>query len=219
MKLRPIILVIACLLCSPAWAQPTVTCSAISGLCESFDVAQAQVRTDALSPVVLDQGASIPQDIVNATGPVSSDTTISVGTLAGQFLTWIAAAFSVPVGSALTYWLVKLAQRAGVQMTADMSEKLQGIIVNGLNAGAAANAERMRGQNPVLIKSAIVADAVRYAQSHGADTIKALGLDPQSGEAVQAIKARIETAITDPTVPTPKVLDPPATPQYPANGR
>jgi hypothetical protein len=154
----------------------------------------------------------VTQNTVTTTGPVSSDTTISVGTLAGQFLTWIAAAFSVPVGSALTYWLVKLAQRAGVQMTADMSAKLQGIIVNGLNISAAANADRLRGASPFTTKNVIVADAIQYAQAHGSDTIKALGLDPQSGEAVQAIKARIETAITDPTVPTPKVLDPPVVP-------
>jgi hypothetical protein len=49
---------------------------------------------------------------------------------------------------------------------------------------------------------------VAYVQDHGADAIKTLGLDPQSGAAVEAIKARIETAIADPTIPTPKILDP-----------
>ena len=58
-----------------------------------------------------------------------------------------------------------------------------------------------------MAQDAIVAQAVAYTQEHGAETIKALGLDPQSGAAVEAIKAHIETAIADPMVPTPKVLD------------
>lgn len=156
-----------------------------------------------------------PSTTIVTTAPVSSDTTISVGTLAGQVLTWLAAAFSVPVGSIAVVWLLRLMKLAGVQVTGAMKEQLQATIVNGLNAAAASTTERMRGQSQIAIKNAIVADAIRYTQDHAAETIKALGLDPQSGEAVQAIKARIETAIVDPTVPTPPVLAPAAPPIAP----
>jgi hypothetical protein len=62
----------------------------------------------------------------------------------------------------------------------------------------------------------VVASTVAYVQDHGADTLKKLGIDPNSNIAVDAIKARIETAINDPAAPTPPVLDPTAAPKVAA---
>jgi hypothetical protein len=143
---------------------------------------------------------------ITTSAPVSAETTISLGTYAGQALMWLAAAFSVPVGTILTGWLFRLFKLAGVQATDQMRQKLQEIVVNGLNAAAANNADRFQDLGKVEIRNVVIRDAIRYAQDHGAETIKALGLDPSSGAAVEAIKARIETAITDPTVPTPTVV-------------
>src|ERR1043166_3622092 len=142
------------------------------------------------------------------TGAPATPETVSVGTLGGQVLTWLAAAFSVPVGALLVKYLLKLGQLSGVQVTDAMKAQLQATIVNGLNAAAASNAERLKGAGPIAIKSAIVADAVKYAQAHAAETIQGLGLDPKRGEAIEAIKARIETAIADPETPTPIVITP-----------
>lgn len=146
----------------------------------------------------------------------SSTNTLSLGSLAGQVLTWTAAALAVPIGGLISAWLWKLFQFSGVQVTDAMKQQLQGIIVNGLNAAAANNAARLAGKDPITIKNAIVADAVKYAQEHGAETIKALGLDPQSGAAVAAIKARIETAITDVNTPTPAAVTPAESTQRPS---
>jgi hypothetical protein len=96
--------------------------------------------------------------------------------------------------------------------------RLQEIIVNGLNVGAAQATKDLAGRDPITIKNETVAQAVAYAQAHGADAIKQLGLDPKSGAAVEAIKARIETAIADPAVPTPAVLDPSNSPGTHAGG-
>jgi hypothetical protein len=93
-----------------------------------------------------------------------------------------------------------------------MRARLQEMVVNGLNISAPAVEKQLAGKGQVEIKNAVVSSAVAYVQAHGADEIKALGLDPQSGAAVEAIRARIETAVADPTVPTPPVLDPPTTP-------
>jgi hypothetical protein len=154
--------------------------------------------------------AVAPESISFAQTAAPAPTTVSLGSYAGEVLTWLAAAFSVPIGALLVGWLLKAMRLAGVQVNGAMKEQLQATIVNGLNAAAASNAERLRGQGPLAIKSAIVADTVKYAQTHAAETIKALGLDPQSGEAVAAIKARIETAIVDPATPTPAVITPAA---------
>ncbi len=164
---------------------------------------------------ILAQATTIPvpssagtQTTVQTTAPVQSETTISVGTLAGQFLTWVAAAFSAVLGSLGSVWIFRALKFLGVQTTSQMQEQLQNIIVNGINAAAANVSSQLKDKGNVEVKNKVVADAVSYAQDHAADTIKALGLDPQSGAAVEAIKARIETALIDPATPTNNIVVP-----------
>jgi hypothetical protein len=152
--------------------------------------------------------APVTQNTVTTTGPVSSETTISVGSLAGQVLMWVASAFATSIGSVLTWWLIRLLNNAGMQNTNILKDQLRAVIVNGLNSAAAYGSAQIAGRDRITVKSQIVADAVTYTQAHGAAIIKQLGLDPQSGEAIEAIRAHIETAIADPTVPTPAILAP-----------
>ena len=156
---------------------------------------------------------AVTQNTVTTTGPVKSETTISTGSIAGEVLTWIVAAFGVPIGGLLTAWLMRLFKIAGVQISDAARDRLQQIILNGLNVGAAKATTDLAGKGQVEIKDAAMAHAVAYVQAHGAETIKQLGLDPNSGAAVEAIRAHIETAIADPTVSTPAVLDPTAPPK------
>lgn len=176
-----------------------------------------QVTAPAGTVIDLAPGSAVgmptTQNTVTTTGPVSSNTTISVGTLGGQVLTWLAAAFGSVLASVFTAWGIRLFKLAGVQISDAARARLQEIILNGLNAGAKQVSQDLDGKAPVQVKNAVVAQAIAYTQAHGAESIKALGLDPQSGEAVEAIKARIETAIADPTVPTPSVLDAPSAPK------
>ena len=127
-------------------------------------------------------------------------------TLAGQVLTWAATAFGSLLATIFAAWGVRLFKLAGQDLSASARARLQEIILNGLNIGAQAAAKNLAGRDPVVVKDAVVAQAIAYTQTHGADTIKALGLDPHNGTAVEAIRARIETAIADPNVPTPEVL-------------
>ncbi len=138
----------------------------------------------------------------------NTDTTISVGTLAGQALTWVATVFGVPVGSLLTAWLYRLFRKAGVDMTDAMRARLQEMVVNGINIGANRALTDLKGRGSVEIKNIAVGHAVAYVQEHGAEELKAIGIDPYSNVAVDAIKARIETAIADANAPTNKILDP-----------
>lgn len=149
------------------------------------------------------------QNTITTTAPVTSETTISVGTLAGQLLNWVVLAFSGPIGGIVVWILVRVLKKLGIDATDALRARFQEIVVNGLNSSAKVLEDRLAGQGKIAVKNAIVAQTVVYTQEHAADTIKALGLDPQSGEVVQAIRARIETAIADPLVATPKVLDPP----------
>ena len=138
---------------------------------------------------------------------MDAPTVIDTGTYAGQALTWAVATFGSTVGAALTALLLRYLKNAGIAGADLLRNRLQEIIVNGLNAGAKAAADQLAGRGKVEVQNAIVAHAVMYAQDHGADTLKALGFDPTSPKAVEAIKARIATAVADPAVPTPPALD------------
>jgi hypothetical protein len=132
--------------------------------------------------------------------------TISLGTIAGQVLTWLAAAFSVPIGTVLTAWLLRLFKVAGLDATKAMSDQLNATLVNGLNDAAANGASLATGKLPIAVKDPIVASAIQYAIDHQHDTLTALGLDPTDGNTVKVLRARIATLAADPSVPTPAIL-------------
>lgn len=189
--------------------------AALAVLCALAAPASALSRYADGAPIVLAQAAPAPspvatQNTITTTAPVTSETTISVGTLAGQALMWLAAVFSVPVGALLSAWLWKLFTLAGVQTTDLMRARLQEMIVNGLNVGAKNAETALAGRGQLAIKNQAIADTVKYVQAHGAETLAYLGVDPKSNKAVEAIKARIETAIADTNTPTPAVLNVPS---------
>lgn len=142
------------------------------------------------------------------------DHTIAAGTLSGDVLTWLMAIFSVPIATLLTGWLYRLFQMAGIQMTDALRARLQTIVVNGLNAFAQRAADSLRNRSPAEIRNAAINSAVDYVTRQGGDTIRALGIDPHSTAALEAIRAHIETAITDPATPTNPILavQPPVNP-------
>lgn len=139
--------------------------------------------------------------------PAPAPAIIETGTLAGQVLTWVITVAGTALSIVLTGLLVRLFQRMGVQITDAARARLQEIILNGLTVGAKEAATQLEGRGKIAIKQAAVASTVRYVQAHGGDTIRQLGLDPTSPAAIETIKARIERAIADPTIPTPPVLD------------
>ena len=140
-----------------------------------------------------------PQVGVTATPIViqqPADTSISVGTLGAQLLEWFAAVFVPVVGAFLTKLLMALAQKAGVQATQAMSDKLDGIIENGIHNGANKLGADLSGKLTVTVKNQVAAKAVEYAQAHGADTIKGLtGVDPNDPKVVEALQARAAKAL------------------------
>lgn len=150
-------------------------------------------------PVVVPTAA--PNTQITTTAPVTSDTTISIGTLAGQVLTWILAVFSVPIGGFVVQIVAKYAAKIGVDLDDTRRERLQEIVVNGLHAAAANIPKSIDGKLPFDVKSKLMADTIRYTQAHGADTLKKLGLKPDSANAQEAITARAEVALADPAVP------------------
>lgn len=149
-----------------------------------------------------------------ATGAAAdtSTTVVSGGNLAADLIEWLKVAFGTTIGAAVLWGISRGLTLMGIKATDLQKAQLQAIIVNGLNAGAAKAQASLRDNRALDIssKNQIVNEAIAYAQAHGAETIKALGMDPKSGDAVEAIKARIETALNDPAAPTPPAITPAA---------
>lgn len=145
-----------------------------------------------------------------STAPALADpVTVNTGDIASSALQWVATIATGVVGTAVTTLLVRWFTHLGVQVTDEMRARLQDIVVNGINLAAKELSAELAGKGHVEVKNAVAARAVRYVQDHGKETLKALGLDPMSAAATEAIKARIETAITDPRAPTSAVVAPP----------
>lgn len=171
-------------------------------------------NTDISSPRVVLAQAVTPKDTtrVETSAPVTSTTTVKGGDLAAQVIEWLQVAFGTVIAGAALWLITRVLGWFGIQTSEMQRAQLQGIVVNGLNAAAAKAQVSLRSTDKLDFssKSQIVNDAVKYAQDHASETIKALGLDPNSGDAVEAIKARIETALNDPKTPTPPAITPPS---------
>lgn len=159
-----------------------------------------------------DTSTPVPKDTTRVETTPGTTTTVVVkgGDLAAKILDWFWVAFGGSIGLLASAVLYKIFGYFGVQTTQMQRDQLQAIIVNGLNAGAAKAQTTLRSSDKLDFssKNVIVNEAIQYTQDHAAETIKALGLDPKSGDAVQVIKARIETALNDPAIPTPAAITP-----------
>lgn len=160
----------------------------------------------SFSPGKHDKCAQLAQTVSPTPVPSSTTTTTVVngGTLAAQVIEWLKVAFGTVLAGMGTLAIVRIRAYFGVLTTDAQKAALQEIAVNGVNA-AASKAEDALKANPNLsidVKDAVVADAIGYVQAHGAETIKALGMDPKSGDAVEAIRARVATAMNSPATPT-----------------
>jgi hypothetical protein len=175
----------------------------------------APVAAPAASTIVVPSPpvAVAASPVTVSSGP-GGETTVSIGTIAGQALNWILTIAAVPVSGYVVLILNRFLSNLKIPMTDAARARIKEMVVNGINLAAPAVQKQLDGQGTIAIKNETVAQAVKYVQTHGADTIKKLGLDPTSPAAEEAIRAWIATAIADPMIPTPPVLDPlPAVPQ------
>jgi hypothetical protein len=87
-----------------------------------------------------------------ALAQVPAPATYSIGTFAGEVLTWLAAAFSIPIGALLAAWMVRLFKVAGLEATKQMNDELNKVLVNGLNDAAYNGARLAAGKLPVTVE-------------------------------------------------------------------
>ena len=162
-----------------ATAQPTYAAPAPAG--GPVAVGQAVAQKDDTEKVA----------IVVAPSAQPPSTIVSAGSLAATFIEWIGTILIPVLGAFLTKWLMALAKKAGVELSQAQSDKLDGMIENGLHDALAKAGVDMTGKLNVDVKNQAIAGAVQYAQLHAVDTIKALsGVDPNDPKVVAALQAR-----------------------------
>lgn len=159
---------------------------------------QQQPAPAASSATTQSPAVNLPAPATGAVVTVRGDTaTISGGTLAGQILVWAALLIGAPLAGLIAAWIVKLLQKLGVDISDSNRKRLQEFVENGIALGAKRASADLSGKLNVDVKNRVAADALIYVQDHGADTIKALGFDPQDKKAVEAMQARIAKALDD----------------------
>lgn len=175
----------------------------------SVDPPQAPISTPLGTTVVPTPGATA-NTTVTTTGPVTSDTKISIGTYAGQALQWMLVAFAAPLGTLLVGIFYKIAQRIGFSLDEAYRQRLEEGVTNALHAVAPKTGAMLAGRMQVDVKNKAVADSIKYVAANLPDTLKKLGIDPTTDAGKQVIEARIEKVLNDPTIPTPASVTPPS---------
>ena len=129
--------------------------------------------------------------------PAEPATSVSLGSWIADLLGSLVAVFGSVIATFLTKWVMAVAKTAGVNATQAMSDRLNDIIARGLHDGALRLGQDITGKLNVQVKSQIVAQAVAYAQAHGADTVKNLvGVDIHDPMVIQALQARAATVLS-----------------------
>jgi hypothetical protein len=129
--------------------------------------------------------------------PAEPATSVSLGSWIADLLGSLVAVFGSVIATFLTKWVMAVAKTAGVNATQAMSDRLNDIIARGLHDGALRLGQDITGKLNVQVKSQIVAQAVAYAQTHGADTVKNLvGVDIHDPIVIEALQARAATVLS-----------------------
>lgn len=129
--------------------------------------------------------------------PASDPKIVSGGTIVGEIIQWMVMVFGPILAGLVVAAFVKLLRLLGVQVDDARRARLEEIVSNGLANAADEARTSLDGKLPVEIKNKVVADTVEYAQRHGAETLKALGVDPSDPKAVEAIRARATKILAD----------------------
>lgn len=113
----------------------------------------------------------------------------------------IAIPLAPTIAGFAVYALQRIAKRAGIELNEKRLERLNALLVNGMNLAAT------KVPTGVDRRAFIIQRALEYAKEHGAETLAALKAgDPADPQTREALTARAETLISDPTQPTPAVL-------------
>src|SRR5438093_340701 len=103
---------------------------------------------------------SFAQTPVPGVTAIGTPTVVNVASAGAEVLNWVLAVTVPAVGVVVTGWLSRMFQQVGISMSDQMRARLQDIVVNGLNAGAAIAVDKVKATAPVDVKNVAVAHAI-----------------------------------------------------------
>lgn len=153
-------------------------------------------------------GVSSPGQPVIVQTPAAPAYTFDAGTFVASLVNWIWLVFGGAIVTGATALFIRGMKLLGIKTSAEQNSRLEEAIRNGLNLAVARIGQVAPGKMPIEIRDKVIADAVAYVQRHQADTIRALGLNPDGGEVAEALRAKAESVILDLNQPTHPSLTP-----------
>lgn len=193
LSLRPVLAVMmlaAIVACSTARATEA----------SAYQLAASQQFAQAANPTASTLGTIASPAVVVQVPPTGG--TVDSANLATAFLNWVEVAISAPLGGILIWIAMRVLTVIGVKNANDVKAQLTDMAPRAINWAFSQLREAVKGLPPIEVHNQTAELAVEYMRQHGAGIIKSAGLDPQSGDVTEALRAHIETAIADPSVPT-----------------
>jgi hypothetical protein len=140
--------------------------------------------------------------------PVDSQS-ISLGSWGGAVLEWLLVLIAPTLATLVSMVLYKALTWLGVQVDQTQRDKLQDIVVNGVNLFGHQLAGKLQGRSLIQVHDELALSVLSYVKDHGKEVINSLGLDVDDPKLPQVISARVARALSDPMAPTPPELTPP----------
>jgi hypothetical protein len=135
--------------------------------------------------------------IIQAPPLVEAKTSVAFGDYAGAIVMWMLPILLPVIAAFATDLYVKMRARLGLQTSDAQRAKFQEIVENGVALGAHDAKASLSGKLTFEVKDQIMASAVEYTKAHAAETLNGIGIDPNSPEAVEAIRARAAKMLAD----------------------
>jgi hypothetical protein len=145
----------------------------------------------------LPSDAPMPVTIVGGNAPGSAKESVAFGDYAGAIIEWMVPIILPLIALMAGDLYMLLRTKLGLSTTDAQRDKFGEIVANGVALGAHDAQTNLAGKMTYDVKNQVMATAVAYAKTHGADTLKVLGVDPTSAEAEEAIRARVAKFLAD----------------------
>jgi len=137
-----------------------------------------------------------------------TDTIISIGSLASDILVPLLTAFATVIAAFIVGIVYRFLKGAGIAIDETYRQRLQELVINGINWGAQQLGDSVRGKGEVDVKSMLLVNVLEYVRTHGTELFSKWGVSPNTPAFEQAIEARMTRALVDPAVPTPAAVTP-----------
>jgi hypothetical protein len=151
---------------------------------------------------------SVTSAQAEGTLPPDAQTVLSWGSVFSTLFLGVVSFLAPIIAYFIILLLNKILKYVGFQLDNARRDRLQEIVVNGINLAAIRIGSDIKGRMPAQLNSEFQKEVFSYVLSHGDEVMAELGFSKTDPKLVDAIQARIEKALNDPNVATPPLVTP-----------